>query len=122
MSGSGAFLQLAFVTFGFILAGFAAATLVSGWASDETDGRLEALLSTPLSRRGWAVRGGLGLLLAIGVFTPLLMVGIGLGSTITGGDVADARCSGSLVHRALCARAGGHRHGGRWRVPHVACG
>ena len=45
LSGAGGFLQLAFITFGFILAGFAAATLVEGWASDETDGRLEVLLS-----------------------------------------------------------------------------
>ena len=43
-SGAGAFLQLVFVEFGFILAGFAAATVVAGWASDETSGRLEELL------------------------------------------------------------------------------
>jgi hypothetical protein len=36
------------------LAGFAAATLVSGWASDETDGRLEALLDTV----EWEIEGG----------------------------------------------------------------
>ena len=47
LSGAGAFLQIAFITFGLILAGFATATLVKGWASDETDGRLEVLLSTP---------------------------------------------------------------------------
>ena len=50
LNGAGAFLQLAFVTFGIILVGFAAATLVNGWASDETGGRLETLLSTPMSR------------------------------------------------------------------------
>jgi ABC-2 type transport system permease protein len=95
-AGSGAFLQLAFVTFGFILAGFAAATLVNGWASDEASGRLEVLLSTPMSRRGWVVRGGLGLYAAIGLFTLLLMLGIGLGSSIAGGDVATP-IAGTLV-------------------------
>jgi ABC-2 type transport system permease protein len=86
--GSGAFLQLAFITFGFILAGFAASTLVNGWASDETEGRLEMLLSTPMSRTRWALRAGLGLYAAIVVFTLIVMLGIGLGSTIAGGDIA----------------------------------
>ncbi|MEO5963844.1 MAG: hypothetical protein ABIR11_00160 [Candidatus Limnocylindrales bacterium] len=87
LSGSGAFLQLAFVTFGFILAGFAASTLVNGWASDETEGRLEMLLSTPMSRVRWAIRGGLGLYAAIAVFTAIVMAGIALGSLVTGGEV-----------------------------------
>ncbi|HLO36561.1 MAG TPA: hypothetical protein VK194_10780, partial [Candidatus Deferrimicrobium sp.] len=34
LEGSGGFLELTFVMFGFILAGFAASTLVNGWASD----------------------------------------------------------------------------------------
>ena len=37
-----------------------AATLVGGWASDETSGRLEVVLASPLARRGWFVRSGLG--------------------------------------------------------------
>ena len=86
-SGSGAFLQLAFVTFGFILAGFAAATLVNGWAADETDDRLEVLLATPMSRVRWALESGLGLYAAIAVFTAMLVIGIGVGSILTGGDV-----------------------------------
>lgn len=87
LNGSGAFLELAFVTFGFILAGFAASTLVNGWASDETGGRLELLLATPMSRIRWALAGGLGLYGAIVVFTAMLVIGIGIGSIITGGDV-----------------------------------
>ena len=39
-----------------ILAGFAAATLVSKWASDEGDGRLESVLTTPLTRARWVAR------------------------------------------------------------------
>jgi len=88
LSGAGAFLQIAFITFGLILAGFATATLVRGWASDETDGRLEVLLSTPMSRATWALRGGIGLYAAIGVMTLVVMVAIGLGSLTAGGDVA----------------------------------
>ena len=86
-AGAGAFLQLAFLTFALILAGFAASTMVGGWASDETEGRLELLLSTPMSRVRWAVLGGLGLFAAVGVFTLIVMVGIGIGSVVAGGDV-----------------------------------
>ena len=88
LDGAGAFLQLAYITFGLILAGFAASTLVKGWASDETEGRLELLLSTPMSRARWSLLGGLGLYLAIGVMTAITMLGIGLGSVAAGGDVA----------------------------------
>jgi putative exporter of polyketide antibiotics len=89
LSGAGAFLQLAFITFGLILAGFATATLVRGWASDELEGRLEMLLSTPMSRAAWALRGGLGLYAAIALFTLVVMAGIGIGSlSAGGGDVA----------------------------------
>src|SRR3954451_24160734 len=96
LSGAGAFLQLAFVTFGFILAGFAAATLVGGWASDENDGRLEMLLSVTVSRFRWALEGGLGVYAAIALFTVMVMAGIGLGSAITGGDVGTP-VAGTLV-------------------------
>jgi ABC-2 type transport system permease protein len=61
---------------------------VKGWASDEAGGRLETLLSTPMSRARWALAGGLGLFAAIGVMTLVIMVGIGIGSTLAGGDVA----------------------------------
>jgi putative exporter of polyketide antibiotics len=50
ITSAGGFLQLVFVQLGFIVVGFAAATLVAGWASDETSGRLEMLLATPLAR------------------------------------------------------------------------
>ena len=55
-----------------IVAGFAAATLVSGWASDETSGRLEMLLATPLARAQWAIRSGLGALAAIALITAII--------------------------------------------------
>ena len=54
LDSAGAFLQLTFVFFGFILAGFAASTLVAGWASDEESGRLELLPRRPR----WAAAAG----------------------------------------------------------------
>ncbi len=60
LEGAGGFLELTFIMFGFILAGFAASTLVNGWASDETDGRLEELLAAPVSRVRWMIAGGVG--------------------------------------------------------------
>ena len=50
-----------------MLAGLAAATLVAKWASDETSGRLEILLASPLSRIRWDLAGGLATLVAIGL-------------------------------------------------------
>jgi ABC-2 type transport system permease protein len=83
----GGFLQLVFVEFGLILAGLAAATLVAGWASDETSGRLELLLATPLARTRWVTAGGLGVFIGIAVIMAITVVGIGIGATITGGDI-----------------------------------
>ena len=60
LTTAGGFLQLTFVEFGFIFAGFAAVTLIAGWASDELRGRFELLLTAPLSRVKWAVSSGLG--------------------------------------------------------------
>jgi len=97
LSGAGAFLQIAFITFGLILAGFATSTLVRGWASDETDGRLEVLLSTPMSRAAWAIRGGLGLYAAIGVMTLVVMIAIGIGSLSAGGSDVSTPIVGTLV-------------------------
>ena len=88
ISSVGGFLQLVFVEFGYILAGLAAATLVAGWASDETSGRLELLLATPLARARWVVSGGLGVFAGIAVFTLLALVGITIGASMTGGDVS----------------------------------
>jgi ABC-2 type transport system permease protein len=87
LTGAGGFLELTFVMFGFILAGFAAATLVNGWAQDETGGRLEVLLATRMTRARWAVASGLGLYAAVVVLTAIIALGVGLGSAITGGDV-----------------------------------
>src|SRR4029078_76088 len=70
-ASAGGFLQLLFIEFGVILAGLAAECFVSGWASDETSGRLEMVLSTPLSRARWALAGGLGMLVNLLLFAAL---------------------------------------------------
>jgi ABC-2 type transport system permease protein len=95
-ASAGGFLQLLFVEFGVILAGLAAATFVSGWASDETSGRLEMVLATPLSRARWATAGGVGMLVNVGIFVALTAAGIGLGVATTDSDLATPLV-GSLV-------------------------
>jgi polyether ionophore transport system permease protein len=96
LASPGGFLQLVFVEFGIVLAGLAAATMVSTWASDETSGRLELLLATPLERARWVVRGGLGVFAGIGVIVLLAAAGIAIGASIVGGDIVTP-VVGSLV-------------------------
>jgi ABC-2 type transport system permease protein len=95
-ASAGGFLQLLFVELGVIFAGLAAATFVSGWASDEISGRLEMLLATPLQRVRWAVGGGIGSLVAVALFVALSAAGIGIGVSTTGGDVITP-IAGSLI-------------------------
>ncbi|MGZ8562356.1 MAG: hypothetical protein ACXWWU_01920 [Candidatus Limnocylindria bacterium] len=87
-ASAGGFLQLLFVEFGVILAGLAAASFVGGWASDETSGRLEMVLASPLSRVGWAVAGGIGMLVNVVIFVALTAAGIGIGVATTESAVA----------------------------------
>ncbi len=82
---AGGFLQL-MIQLVFIVVGFAAATLVAGWASDETSGRLEMLLATPLARGRWAILSGLGVYVAIAVMTGIMAVAIGIGALTAGSD------------------------------------
>jgi ABC-2 type transport system permease protein len=86
ITSAGGFLQLIFIQFGFIIVGFAAATLVSGWASDETSGRLEMLLATPLARRSWAVGSAIGVYLAIACMTLVIAIAVGIGAVMAGSD------------------------------------
>jgi ABC-2 type transport system permease protein len=117
LDSAGGFLQLAFVVFGFILAGFAAATLVSGWASDEGSGRLDSLLSTPLSRGRWAVAGGLGVYAAIVALFVVVAIGIAGGALIGGGDIATPVLGTSVLALYALALAGiGMAVGGLFRT------
>ena len=83
----GGVLQLVFLDFGLIVFGFAAATMVGGWASDESSGRLDVLLSAPLSRTAWLVRSGLGVFGAIVLATAVVALGTALGAAAQGSDV-----------------------------------
>jgi polyether ionophore transport system permease protein len=95
-ASAGGFLQLLFVQFGILLAGLAAATFVAGWASDETSGRLEMVLATPLSRLGWALSGGTGMLLSVGIFVAISALGVAIGVASSEGDLATP-VAGSLI-------------------------
>jgi ABC-2 type transport system permease protein len=86
LTTAGGFLQLTFVTLGFVLVGFAAVTLVSGWASDESSGRLELLLTVPSGRARWALSSGLGVMAAIAVVTVVVAAGVGAGAALSGSD------------------------------------
>ena len=86
VTSAGGFLQFGFVELGFIVVGFAAAALVAGWASDETSGRLEMLLATPLGRQPWAVSGAIGVYLTIAVMTVILAAAVGIGALMAGSD------------------------------------
>ncbi len=95
-ASAGGFLQLLFIELGVVFAGLAAATIVSGWASDETTGRLGMLLATPLLRVRWAVANGIGMLVDVAVFTTLTAAGIGIGVATAGAEVVTP-VAGSLV-------------------------
>jgi ABC-2 type transport system permease protein len=112
-ASAGGFLQLLFVEFGVILAGLAAASFVSGWASDETSGRLEMVLATPLSRIRWALAGGLGMLVNVAIFVALTAAGIGIGVATTGSDVGTPLLGSLVLGLYAGALAGiGHAVGG----------
>ena len=82
----GGILQLAFVEFGVVVFGFTAATLVAGWASDETSGRLEVILASPMSRAAWLVRSGLGTYAAIVLAAAIVGLAAAAGSASQGSD------------------------------------
>jgi polyether ionophore transport system permease protein len=116
LTSAGGFLQL-FVQLLYIAAGFAAATFVSKWASDETDGRLEEVMATPLRRSRWVVSGAVAAFLAVAVMTVLFALGVGSGAA-SGGVTAGTAMAGS-VSLGLYAAALigiGIAIGGVWRT------
>ena len=113
---AGGWLQL-YAEILYIAAGLAAATFVSKWASDETDGRLEEILSVPISRFRWAIAGGVGAILAVVVMTVVLALGIGLGAAAGGATAGDAIVgSASLGLYAVAIVGIGVAIGGLWRT------
>ena len=113
---AGGWLQLYAELF-YIAAGLAAATFVSKWASDETNGRLEQVLAGPMSRARWVVAGGVGAILAVVVMTVVLALGIGLGAAAGGATAGDAIVgSASLGLYAVAIVGIGVAIGGLWRT------
>ena len=116
LTTAGGFLQL-FIELFYIVAGFAAATFVSRWASDETGGRLEEVLATPMRRSTWVLAGGIAALAADGVMTLVFALSIGLGSSSGGVSVGDAMLGSASLGLYAAALIGiGVAIGGLWRA------
>jgi ABC-2 type transport system permease protein len=114
---AGGFLQLIFVELGFIVVGFAGVTLVAGWASDETSGRLEQILAAPISRRSWVIRSGSGVMLAVAVMTLILTAGIGIGASSAQSDALTPMGGTAVMGIYAIALVGiGVAVGGLWRA------
>jgi ABC-2 type transport system permease protein len=114
---AGGGLQLIFIQLGFIAAGYGAATLVAGWASDETGGRLEMLLATPLSRGFWLIRSGLGMFLAIAALNVVIAIAVGIGAVLAGSDALTPMAGSFTLGLYMVALAGiGIAVGGLFRT------
>jgi polyether ionophore transport system permease protein len=101
----------------FIAAGFAGATLVSKWASDEDDGRLEEILSVPMSRGRWVITAGIAALMGVVVATALFAAGIAIGSETGGISAGDAILGCAALGLFAAATVGiGFAVGGVWRT------
>ena len=113
---AGGWLQL-YVSLFYIAAGFAATTFVSKWASDETDGRLEEILSVPMSRARWAIAGGVAAIISVLVMTVIVAVAISAGAAAGGSTAGDALLgSASLGVYAIAIVGVGFAVGGVWRT------
>jgi len=116
LASAGGFLQL-YVELFYIAAGFAGATLVAKWASDETDGRLEMVLTTPMARARWVIAGGIAAVLAIVVMSVLFAAGIGLGAATGGVAAGEAMMGSTALGLFAVAMVGvGFAVGGLWRT------
>jgi ABC-2 type transport system permease protein len=113
---AGVFLQL-FVELFYIAAGFAAATLVSKWASDETGGRLEEVLTTPLTRTRWLVGGAIAAFVGVAVIGLLFALGVAGGASSGGATVGTAFLgSFSIALYGVALIGVGVAIGGLWRT------
>ena len=81
------FLELLFVDFGLVLVGLAAATLVWGRMADESEGRFELLLTTPLTRARWAVVNGIGAWLGVALIIVIVATALVIGVSAAGGEI-----------------------------------
>lgn len=112
---AGGWLQL-YAELLYIAVGFGAATFVAKWAADETEGRLETVLTTPMARARWALAGGVAALLATVVLTILFAAGIWIGGLAGGLDTQQALVGSAALGLFGWAVAGvGFAVGGLWR-------
>jgi ABC-2 type transport system permease protein len=113
---AGGWLQL-YVELFFIAAGFAGATLVAKWAADETEGRLEMVLTSPTARSRWALAGGVAALIGTALMTLIFAAGVALGAASGGVDATDAMLGSASLGLFAAAVAGvGFAVGGLWRT------
>ena len=113
---AGGWLQL-YVELFYIAAGFAAATFVSKWASDETGGRLEEVLAAPMTRFRWVLTSGIAALLGVVVMSIVTMLGIALGAASGGAGGGDAILGSTSLALYAGAFVGiGVAVGGLWRT------
>jgi ABC-2 type transport system permease protein len=116
LTKAGGFLQL-FVELFYIAAGMAAATFVSKWASDETGGRLEEVLATPLERSRWVLSGAIACFVSVAIVTVLFALGIAAGAgsgTVDAGSAMIGSISMGIYAIALVGI--GIAVGGLWRT------
>ncbi len=85
---TGGFLQLAFFSEAIIVIGLAAGGFVGGWASDESDRRLELVLGAPVSRWRWAIRSATAVMGAIAVMTLVMTLFVAIGAATQAGNSA----------------------------------
>lgn len=83
---TGGFLQLAFFQEAILVITFASGGFVAGWASDESERRLELILGTPVSRGRWALRSAAAVLVAIAVMTVIMALGVAAGAATQTGE------------------------------------
>ena len=113
---AGGWLQLYAEIF-YIAAGFAAATFVSKWASDETEGRLESVLTTPLTRVRWVTAGGIAAIVSAILIAVLFAIGTALGAASGGSTAGDALLGSLSLGLYAAAVVGiGVAIGGLWRT------
>jgi ABC-2 type transport system permease protein len=99
-------LQLIFVQIGTLLGAAAAAALVGGWASDESDGRYEMLLTAPRARFRWIVESGLATYLAIAIVALIVGVVTAIAIASTGGEMLEPFIGSSVIALYGVALAG----------------
>jgi ABC-2 type transport system permease protein len=116
LGSAGGWIQL-YMEMLYIAFGFAAATLVAKWASDETEGRLEMLLASPLTRVRWLVAGGVGALAGSAIVSLLFALGIAAGAGSGGIDATDPMIGSAATMLFAWAVVGvGVAVGGVWRA------